>query len=705
MSMWKEIREGSTLILEMDMPDSPVNILTSEYIQELGQLLDGYAKDSTITGMIFTSAKDRIFIAGANINEINGIKTKEDAFAKAEQGKAVLKKLENLKFPTVAAINGACLGGGLELALGCTARVASRSSAVKIGLPEVQLGILPGFGGSVRLPRLIGLTQAMPLILAGKIMSAEDAFKKGIVDKLSPEGNLRESALALLAESGKKKRSPKKKKLMQWFLEDTFPGRSLVFSKARKEIQSKTKGFYPAPFEVIDLLEKIYPCHSQEGTLESQHFANLATTEVSKSLIALFFMSEKFKKKIWVEGEKISPELKIKKCGVVGAGVMGGGIAQLMSSRGFRVRIKDLNEQALAGALNEASRIYGGALKRRKMKQHEVDVKMGAIMPTLSNDGMKNCEIIVEAVVEDLNIKKKVFQELAELTSGETILASNTSSLPVTEMARDVKHPERVIGFHFFNPVERMPLVEIIRAEQTSNLTLARSVDFARKLGKTVIVTADRPGFLVNRLLLPYLNEAAYLLEQGMTIDAVDKAALDFGMPMGPIELVDQVGIDVGYKVAHILEESFGERMKVCPLLEKVKTSGLLGKKGGKGFYTYQGKEKAVNPTVVAMISGSQAVSAVQAQKRMIYVMINEAARCLEENVIDGPETVDIGMIFGTGFPPFRAGLLRYADSVGCSAIVEDLKRFAEQTKSSRFEPAPYLLSLAQGQKGFYSGK
>ncbi len=700
------LREQDGLgILVFDQPDTEVNILTSRHLAEFDTLLTEIRSKNNLKALLITSAKNRIFIAGADIHEIKRITTEKDAVEKAQQGKAVFQKLEDLLIPTMAVINGACLGGGYELALACKYRAASFSDRVKIGLPEVNLGILPGFGGSIRLPRLVGLLQGLPLILAGRVVSSKDALKYGMVDRLFPEVSLLENSIRwmqdMIQQKTSKPREHKSKGFMGWFFEGTGIGRKLVFKRARKDVIAKSKGFYPAPLEIIRLVEKTYGKVSREAyALESEHFSRLGTTAVSKNLITLFFMSEKYKKLAWTSLKGI--KTKIQKCGVIGAGIMGGGIAQLVSDKNIPVRVKDINDKALGGALREARHIYEGALKRRKITKSGLEYKMGLISAGLTTEGLRSCGILIEAVVEDLNVKRKVFQELGDLARPEIILASNTSSLSVTKMAEVTKHPERVIGLHFFNPVHRMPLVEIIRAAQSSEETIERTVQFARTLGKTVIVVKDAPGFLVNRLLLPYMNEAAYLLEEGLSAEQIDHLVEKFGMPMGPIELVDQVGIDVGYKVAHILQDAFGDRMKVAPILEEVKKKGLLGKKSGQGFYLHEGKTKTINPDVKAG-SHASGVSTEDALKRMIYMMINEAARCLEEKVVDGPETVDIGMVMGTGFPPFRAGLLHYADSVGVNNIVKDLERFQNTVSRERFQPSAYLLDLARQNKGFYS--
>lgn len=704
MSAWSlTVKEGIGQLI-FDQPDSEVNILTSENLKAFDRCLTDVASRSDIKALLIASQKPRIFIAGADIREIEAITDTQDAFNKAEMGKAVLRKLELLPIPTLCAVNGACLGGGTELALAARYRTASFSPNVRIGLPEVNLGILPGFGGSIRLPRLIGLLRALPLILTGRLLSAEDALKNGIVDRLFPEKTLRDESLALLraALAGQPVRAPRKKDLMTRLMEDNAIGRAVVFAQARKDVLKKTKGHYPAPLRILELIAKTYGRRG-DGPYrqESLYFSTLGTTPESKSLIKVFYLSEKYKKVRWTRSEIADDG--VAKCGIIGAGVMGGGIAHAVSGRDIPVRVKDVSEKALAGALKEAYGLYKGAIARRRLKPHELENKMSLISVGLGNDGLKNCGLIIEAVVEDLGIKQKVFRELSELTGPGTVLASNTSSLPVSRMADGCRHPERVTGLHFFNPVDRMPLVEVIRGEQSSEDALERTVRFARRLGKTVIVVADRPGFLVNRLLLPYMNEAAYLLESGYSAPEVDALAERFGMPMGPVELVDQVGIDVGYKVAHVLEEAFGDRMKVAGILKAAKDKGLLGKKSGKGFYLYSGRKRSPNPAAGAPSRPSGRRSSPEdALKRMLYVMINEAGRCLEEKVVDSADTVDIGMIMGTGFAPFRGGPLRHADSVGVRAIVRDLERFQKEVDPKRFEPCAYLKALAASDGRFH---
>jgi 3-hydroxyacyl-CoA dehydrogenase/enoyl-CoA hydratase/3-hydroxybutyryl-CoA epimerase len=689
--------------LVFDDPGAALNILTAENLISLDRFLDQISSRSDIRALLLTSAKNRIFIAGADIKEIEGIASEGEAFEKAERGKIVFSKLEKLSVPTVCVINGACLGGGYELALSCRYRTTSFSPHVKIGLPEVNLGVLPGFGGSIRLPRLIGLVKALPMILQGRVVSGEEAFRLGMVDRVFPEKSLLENSAQFAKDiaAGYAGRITGKKRFSTRFLEETPVGRGMVYRQTKKGILSKTKGHYPALLSILELIAKTYGKREDSVfRLESQQFSKLAVTAVSKNLIKVFFLTEKYKKRRWT-GATASPG-SVKKCGVVGAGVMGGGIAGLVTSRGIPVRVKDINEQQLGGALREARSLFQKDMEKRKLKKHELENRMGLISVGLTNEGLKTCDIILEAVVEDIRVKRAVFKELSELTDARTVLASNTSSLPVSQMAEGCKDPARIVGMHFFNPVNRMPLVEVIRAKQTSDEVIERTVQFARRLGKTPILVRDEPGFLVNRILLPYLNEAAYLLAEGCSPERIDALAERFGMPMGPVELADQVGLDVAYKVARILQENFGERMKVAAILKQVVDDGYLGKKAGKGFYIYHDKKKSLNPSL-RLTSKTSSVSDEDATKRMIYVMINEAARCLEEKIIDGAETVDIGMILGTGFPPFRGGLLRYADSIGIAHILQDLERFQKEADRDRFEPSALIKTMAAHSEVFYA--
>lgn len=698
--------ENRIAILEFDQPDSKVNVLNTQTMQELDKLIDSLAKKPELKALLITSKKDGIFIAGADIKEIENISQAKEAFEKAEKGKQILDKIYNLDMITLAVINGACLGGGLELALACKYRTASFSEKVKIGLPEVRLGVIPGFGGTQRLPRLIGLVHGLNMVVSGEAISGKDALKYGLVDKLFSETRLIDDSIEFLEELLEKRTKVKrrqKKNFLYKFLENTPLGRIILFSQARKNVLKKTKGFYPAPLGALEVIKRTYGKNIKRGfIIESEEFSKLAITDVSKNLLKVFYLNEEFRKLSWTD-TNIKPE-KIAKCGIVGAGIMGGGIAQLLSFYDIPTRLKDINYNALKTALKTARGLFDYALKKKLLKQHQADYKLGLISPTITYRGFENADLVIEAVVEDLNVKQNVFKELGQTSSSKTILASNTSSLPIIKIGELTGAQDRVVGLHFFNPVHRMPLVEVIKSAKTSEQTLATTIAFGRKIGKVVIVVNDVPGFLINRILFSYLNEAGFLLKEGLEIGRIDRIARNFGMPVGPLELIDEVGIDVGYKVAKILEEYYGQRMQVASALQKVKEKGIFGKKTKCGFYIHKGKKKSPNADIYSLVESSRhsQISDDTALKRMLYVMINEAARCLEEKVADRPDTIDIGMIMGTGFPPFRAGLLRYADYIGVDNIARDLQNYQKQLDAVRFRPCDYLLDLAGKRRTFY---
>ena len=704
MSYFKQTIDGDIGTLEFDTPDSSVNILSSAALTELEQQLDEIAGRSDIKVLLITSAKKSIFIAGADIKEIESITDPQEASEKCNRGKQVFDKLEKLPQITVAVINGACLGGGYELSLACNYRVAGFAGCVKIGLPEVRLGILPGFGGCVRLPKLIGIGNALSVILPGKVLDANRALTLGMVDRLFYDPILVEQAKTLgrAVLSKKEKVYRRRKTLITKLLEGNPVGRSILFSQARKSVMKSTAGHYPAPLVALDTIKSLVGKSQAEALrLESEGFGKLGASEISKNLIHVFYLNEQYKKKKWNDAE---PTLThVKKAGVVGAGVMGGGIAQLLAKNNVICRIKDLNNQALALALKTARDVYKYLLKTRRMKKGQVEAQMSLISPTTTYDGFRNADVVIEAVVERMDIKKQVFKELDEVVQPSACLFTNTSSLSVTEMAQCTNRPDRVCGFHFFNPVHRMPLLEIITTEKTSEQTIATAVAFARQLGKMVIVVKDKEGFIVNRILLPYMNEAAYLFQEGVDTKHLDDIVKRFGMPMGPMELADEVGIDVGYHVAHILEGTYGNRMRIAEILKTVYEAGMLGKKSGEGFYIHAGKHKTVSSNVQNMRGNTVfTLDDDVTLKRLVYIMINEASRCLEEGVVESASTIDVGMIYGTGFPPFRGGLLRYADSVGVKHIVADLKNFQDRFDQHRFEPSQLLLSMAKTDDTFY---
>jgi len=698
--------ENDVGVIEFDLPDSKVNLLTAEVIQRFDSILDEVQKNTRLKAVVLKSAKRDVFIAGADIKEIEGIVEIKDGEEKSRAGQKILNKLEDLSIPTVAVIDGVALGGGCELILACSYRVATFNEKVKIGLPEVNLGFVPGFGGTYRLPRVVGLTQAIKLITGARPISSEQALRIGLVDRLFPGAGLEVQVNKFIEKvlDDNKKPRPKKQKGMAAFLDQTFIGQSILFSQSRKTILKLSKGFYPAPLKALEVLKRTRHLKREQCLeIEAQEFSKLAVTDISKNLVKLFYLSEKYKKLTPSETEGINPE-KIEKCGVIGAGIMGGGIAQILAYKDIEVRLKDINYDAIAQGFKTASHIFQQAVKKRRLKKAEANTRMAGITGTLDYSGFKRVDVVIEAVVEDMKIKKMVFKELSENVSPDAVLCTNTSALSVTEMAKETKDPSRVVGLHFFNPVHRMPLIEIIKTDLTSPETIATAMALTKRLGKTPILVKDSSGFLVNRILLAYLNEAGRILEEGQRIDDVDSLVTRFGMPMGPFTLSDEVGSDVGVKVLKILENSFGDRFKPVDIFEKVYQKGLLGRKSGKGFYIHK-RKRVVNAAVYRLRASRSAPSCSQEAylNRMIYIMINEAARCLEEGVVDEPGAVDIAMVMGTGFPPFRAGLLRYADHVGVEKIVTDLQQFSSQFSTDRFKPCQYLVDLKNKNKGFYS--
>ena len=701
-----EIRPDWVGVLWFDLPGEKVNKLSSPVMEELEATLDTVAKDGRIKGLVIASRKKDVFIAGADVNEIRGVTDEKAAFESARRAQLILHKIAQLSVPSVAAIDGVCLGGGLELSLACTYRIATDNPKTSLGLVEVKLGIIPGFGGTQRLPKVVGLQESLKMILNGSTVDGKKALRSGLVSACVPAGLLIEEAAALAlkaAHSSAKGRTFKPKGAMNWVLEKTPFGRNLVFKKSREAVLKATKGQYPAPLAALEVIRKTHGMPVEQGLeIEARENAPLIVSDVSKNLIHLFFLMEGVKKATGVAGD--TKALPVGRVGVLGAGVMGGGIAQLAADRGISVRMKDIKEEFLGKGLAEANRLFQAKVKRRRLKKHEAQFRLDRISPTLAYDGFGTLDVVIEAVVEKLPVKRQVLKEVESLTGGKVIFASNTSSLPITEIAAESAHPGQVVGMHFFNPVHRMPLVEVIRGKKTSDEAAATVYALAKAMGKVPVVCSDGPGFLVNRLLMPYMNEAAYLLLEGVPVEVVDKAMLAFGMPMGPVRLMDEVGLDVAYHVGTYLESCFKDRMKGAPLLKAISETKFLGKKGGAGFYFYddKGKETGLNPELQNLLpSAKPAPPEGSLQERMVLPMINEASRLLAEGIVRTAGEVDLGMIMGTGFPPFRGGLLRYADTLGAARLAERLSALAQQV-DSRFAPSPQILDLAKHNATFY---
>lgn len=691
-------RGDGWLELSFDQPDTKANVFNESALKELDKVVTDLSVRKDVKGILVTSAKSEIFIAGADLNLIKGLDTFDSALQGCTAGQQAIHRFSKLPFETVAAIGGACLGGGFELALACKKRIASDYKGVKIGLPEVMLGILPGFGGSVRLPRLVPLPTALDMILTGKQVDGTRAYKMGIVDTYLPMQDFNARALQW-AKANYGKPGRRVHTFMNKVME-MVPLRGVIFSQARKQVIKNTKGKYPAPLKILDLLAEIHGMDVEEALRrEAKGFAVLAVTSISKRLIELFQLSESVKKTNGV-GPEVTAQ-KIERSAVLGAGVMGGGIAWAFANKDIPIRMKDLNYDGIALGLQQAGENFGFALKKRKLTKSQFMGKMANISGSLDFSGFRTLDVVVEAVVENMEVKKKVLVETENHISEKCVFASNTSSLSISEMQSVAKHPERVAGFHFFNPVSRMPLIEVIAGSKTSPATVATLFELAKRLGKTPIVVKDGPGFLVNRLLLPYMNEAMFVFEEGVSIERIDKIMTEFGMPMGPMRLTDEVGIDVAAKVAKILHSAFGARAQASSVSDAIVKSGRLGKKNSKGFYHYEnGKPLGVDDSVPALVSNrttkSVALSDGELVQRMLYPMINEAALALAEGVVKTPGEVDLGMIMGTGFPPFRGGLLRYADAEGPKKVVDALSKFSANGGGDRVKPNAALIEIAK---------
>ena len=693
--------------LVMDDPARRVNVLDEAAIQDLERALSEIEAAPLLEGVVLRSGKAGTFIAGADVEAIGRMTDREQALVLIRRAHAVIGRLASLPAPTVAAIDGICLGGGTELALACDSRVASEEPATQIGLPETLLGIFPGFGGTTRLPRVIGIAAALDLILTGRSIDARRAEKMGLIARAVPRAWLIEAANRRIEDL--KRRPPRARPdrfhprgAIGWLMEGNPFGRRLVFQRARAMTMARTQGHYPAPLAALRVMELGFGRPVAHGLeLEATWVSDLLIGPVCKNLVRIFQLSERARKDP-VADPSLRPA-EIHSIALVGAGVMGGGIAELASRSGLGVRLRDVQPASITRALETARRLIAERGRRRRTTAGERDSQLARILPTLELTGFKRVDAAIEAVVEDLDVKRRVFGELEVRMRDNALLATNTSSLSVSALADGLEHPERFCGFHFFNPVHRMPLVEVVRGARTSDQTLVTAVALARRLGKTPVLVNDAPGFVVNRILMPYLREALHLLEEGYAMTEIDAAMKRFGMPMGPFEVVDEVGLDVGVRVAGVLSRAFPDRMTAAPALDQLVAAGRLGRKSGKGFYRYQGRKREVDPEIAAKLLGSRGrrVATPEAlAERMVLAMINEAAHALEDGVVTDAGLVDLAMILGTGFPPFRGGVLRHADTLGLPQIESRLTALRAEC-GERFAPAKSIQRLAASGGAF----
>lgn len=695
--------EDGVATLLMDVPGESMNTLKAEFGDQLSVVLDEIEADQNIKGVVLASGKESSFVAGADITMLASCTTAAEAEKLSTDGQVLFERMEKMRVPFVAAIHGPALGGGLELALACDYRVCSDSNKTVVGVPEVQLGLLPGGGGTQRLPALIGIQQAMQMMLTGKQLRPKQAKKAGIADEVVPHSVLMDVAKEF-ALKGKARRQPPKLNFVGKILERTAIGRQFLFKQARKQTVSKTRGNYPAPEMILDVMEASGGKACKRGyKLEAEFFGKLVMTPESEQLRNIFFATTEMKKENGVEG--VEPA-KVKKVGVLGGGLMGGGIAFVTATKaGVSARIKDVRPEGIVNAMKYSYDLLNKKVKRRHMLKSEMQKQMSLLTGTLDYSGYKDVDMVIEAVFEDLDLKQKMVSDIETNAKESTIFATNTSSIPINKIAAKAARPEQVIGLHYFSPVDKMPLAEVIVHEKTSDETISTTVEFARRQGKTPIVVQDGAGFYVNRILAPYMNEAANVLLSGEPVEHLDSSLLNFGFPVGPMKLLDEVGIDVGSKISPILEADLGARFKAPDAFEKLLGDDRKGKKNKRGIYLYSGKKqgKAVDESVYKLlgIKTSKTMSKEQIAERCVLLMLNEAAMCLDEDLIRSARDGDIGAIFGIGFPPFLGGPFRYMDTLGVSHVVARLEHYQGQF-GDRFAPAAILKKMAENNSTFY---
>lgn len=696
------IDEQNIAWLAIDVPGEKMNTLQAAFAEEMQAIFSELdAQKNSLKGMIVYSLKPDNFIAGADVRMLDACQSSTEAAALAKQGQDMFQTLSDLPFPVVAAIHGPCLGGGLELALACHYRVCTDSDKTRLGLPEVQLGLLPGSGGTQRLPRLIGLLPSLDLILTGKQLRAKKAKKLGVVDACVPETILLDVAQKFVIDNAGKKQKKHKVATKEKLMSHTQFGRKLIFDQAAKKTKQKTRGNYPAADAILDVIRHGLEHGFKAGLeLEAKRFGDLVMSSESKALRSIFFATTEMKK----ETCSSAKPKHVQRVGVLGGGLMGAGISHVTASKAkVPVRIKDVSNDGVLNALNYNYKLFDKQRQRRILSKAQLQSKMSQLSGGTDFTSYSQIDVVIEAVFEDLNLKQQMVADIEQNAKDSTIFATNTSSLPIYQIAEKAARPENIIGLHYFSPVEKMPLVEVIPHQSTSEETVATVVALARKQGKTPIVVKDCAGFYVNRILAPYMNEAAQVLMAGEPIEKLDTALLDFGFPVGPITLLDEVGVDIGAKIMPILVKELGPRFQGPDVFDVLLNDNRKGRKSGRGFYTYKGKKKEVDKSVYKLLklTPESKLSDNEMALRCVLPMLNEAVRCLDEGIIRSPRDGDIGAIFGIGFPPFLGGPFRYMDQIGIDKLVEMMNKHAEKY-GDKFAPCDGLLTRAGLNERFY---
>lgn len=708
MSALRVERDDGIAVVVLDVPDQSVNTLSQPVKDEFATAMEALQSDAMVRAVVIMSGKPDNFIAGADIEEFVAAKTAEDLTRMSREGQALLDRLATSRKPIVVAINGSCLGGGLELALACHYRIASQHPKTALGLPEVQLGIIPGAGGCNRLPRLVGVRAALDMILTAKNVRADRALRMGLVDEVVAPAILRQVAVAAatrLAERGAPQRRGRPAGAVAWVMDDSALGQAIVLKQARKMTLAKTGGHYPAPLAAIDVVRYSLANGIAKGlAYEAEAFGRMGATGVSRRLVEIFFATTALKKDPGVAEPAPQPRA-VQRLGILGAGFMGAGIAGIAADQvGVQVRMKDADLPRVGKGIKAVADLIAERVRRRSITRYDAVRKLALVSGGTDLAGFRTADLVIEAVFEDLDVKRTVLKEVEAAAKPGAIFASNTSTIPIARIAEASRHPDTVIGMHFFSPVHRMPLLEIIVTDRTSRETTVTCVAFGRKLGKTVIVVKDRPGFFINRILSPYMNEAGRLLAEGARIEDIDGAMTRWGFPVGPVTLLDEVGLDVAIKAGGVMLDAFGDRLTPAIRMDVLVKAGRLGRKSHGGFYRYEkGKKAGPEESVYGLLGitpgGGPPESAIA--ERLSLAMLNEAARALEEGVIRSPRDGDVGAIFGIGYPPFRGGPFRTLDAMGLAAAVAALRQLAS-TLGPRFEPAAVLVEKSERGTLFY---
>ncbi|MGF1579050.1 MAG: 3-hydroxyacyl-CoA dehydrogenase NAD-binding domain-containing protein [Gemmataceae bacterium] len=698
--------QDNIAIVTFDTPNSRANTMGQGILLELEQIVDKVSEQPGLQGLIFRSGKPGMFIAGADLKELGAaMGSPEQIREVTRRGLAIIAKFEAFPFPTVALIDGACMGGGTELALGFDYRLAGTSLKVNIGLPEIKVGLIPGWGGTQRMTRLIGPNLAAELICSGDAVNAQKARDLGIVFDVVPSESMMDEAKRLIEyanESGEWNTLREKKRQPIGLSEEQL---AFTMAVVQATVLGKTKGQMPAPLAALEAIIKGANLTLEEGLkIESEQFAPLVGSTISRNLIALFFMDQKLSKDPGVQDTSVKAKA-VERVGVIGAGIMGAGIAGANIRRGVSAFLVDKFPEAVDKGVKSITKSMEGRVKIGRMTQQEVLEAFGKLNTGQDVSLLADRDVVVEAIIENEEAKIGLFQELQKVVRKDAIIASNTSTISITRMAESVENPERFAGMHFFNPVDRMRLVEVIRGAKTSDETVVTLVALAKRIGKTPIVVRDCPGFLVNRILFPYMNEALALLEEGASPRKIDKAATIFGMPMGPITLQDVVGLDTSLYAGTVVNTAYPDRAVSVSILQELVDAGRLGQKTGAGFYKYtKGSRGEDDPALEAILGkcrkGQKEFNEQELTDRLFLPMLAEATRVLSEEIVRSPEDLDMGLILGIGFPPFRGGILRWADILGMKEIVDRMAKY--ESLGQRFRPTDMMKSMAAEGKRFY---